>query len=201
MTNAQIIELIGYVGSALVLISFLMVSVVKLRLVNTVGSTIFMVYALIIHSYPTAIMNLCLVLINIRFLWKTTHSTIEYDLVPVNKGEKMVKYILDYYRNDIEKCFPGNSTDYSEANCGYIVCYKSNPVGIMLGTEKDGVLDLVLDYSSPEYRDFSVGYFLMSRLPEYGIKKLTYRGDVKNHKAYLSKIGFIEKKGIYEKAL
>ena len=70
MDKSMIIETIGYVGSALVLISFLMASVVKLRVVNSIGSTIFAIYALIIRSYPTAVMNFCLVCINLRFLWK-----------------------------------------------------------------------------------------------------------------------------------
>ena len=64
MDTATWIEIIGYAGSALVLVSFLMSSVVKLRIVNTIGSLIFAVYALIIKSYPTAILNICLVCIN-----------------------------------------------------------------------------------------------------------------------------------------
>ena len=37
----MIIELIGYLGSALVVFSMLMTSIVKLRVVNTVGCVIF----------------------------------------------------------------------------------------------------------------------------------------------------------------
>ena len=70
METATIYEIIGYVGSALVLVSFLMASVVKLRIVNSVGSLIFAVYALLIKSYPTMVMNICLVLINLYYLWK-----------------------------------------------------------------------------------------------------------------------------------
>ena len=61
MDSGMIIEMIGYLGSVLVLISFLMSSVVKLRVINAVGSLVFAGYALIIHSYPTALMNFCLV--------------------------------------------------------------------------------------------------------------------------------------------
>ena len=39
------IELIGYLGSALVVASMLMSSVVKLRVINTIGSGIFAAYA------------------------------------------------------------------------------------------------------------------------------------------------------------
>lgn len=38
MNTSSLIEAVGYLGSALVLVSFLMSSVVKLRVVNTVGS-------------------------------------------------------------------------------------------------------------------------------------------------------------------
>ena len=40
MNSSVLIEMIGYVGSALVLISFLMTSVVKLRVINAIGGTI-----------------------------------------------------------------------------------------------------------------------------------------------------------------
>ena len=48
--NNTFIETIGYLGSSLVLVSFLMASVAKLRIVNSVGSVIFTIYAFIIHS-------------------------------------------------------------------------------------------------------------------------------------------------------
>ena len=66
----MIIELIGYFGSLLVVVSMLMTSVIKLRIINTVGSLIFTVYALIIKSYPTALMNFSLVLINVYNLYR-----------------------------------------------------------------------------------------------------------------------------------
>ena len=57
MNTQTIWELIGYLASLLVLISLLMTSVVKLRIINLIGSFIFAVYALAIRSYPTAVMN------------------------------------------------------------------------------------------------------------------------------------------------
>ena len=46
--NLSIYEWIGYIGSAIVLISFMMTSVVKLRLVNMAGSVITMIYGFMI---------------------------------------------------------------------------------------------------------------------------------------------------------
>ena len=90
MDTATLIEAIGYAGSALVLVSFLMSSVVKLRIVNTVGSLIFAIYALIIRSYPTAVMNICLVCINLYYLWKLRHKDSSYRLLSLQQGEAFV---------------------------------------------------------------------------------------------------------------
>lgn len=68
MNTAMIIEMVGYLGSVLVVISMLMTSVRRLRVVNSVGAGIFTIYALIIQSYPTALMNFCLVVINVYHL-------------------------------------------------------------------------------------------------------------------------------------
>lgn len=74
------VELIGYLGSVLVVVSMLMSSVVKLRVINTIGSGIFAGYALLIHSYPTALMNACLVGINLYNLVRLRQGDRSYDL-------------------------------------------------------------------------------------------------------------------------
>ena len=71
-----VIELIGYLGSILVLMSMLMSSVIKLRIINTVGSIIFTFYAFAIQTYPTAILNVILVGVNIYNIIKLLKSTI-----------------------------------------------------------------------------------------------------------------------------
>ena len=80
MSNHMLIELVGYISSILVLIAFLMSSVVKLRIVNSIGSFMFAVYALLIQSYPTALMNLCLVGINIYYLVRLKKPDRQFDL-------------------------------------------------------------------------------------------------------------------------
>ena len=199
-TSKVIIEAIGYLSSFLVLISFLMVSVFKLRVVNSIGSIIFTIYAFIIHSYPTAIMNMCLVLINIYYLVKMSRKAENvYSFVKVDVNDSLLKYTIDRYREDIEKCFPGISMDFTAANSNYVVCHEGKPAGILLGIRHHDDVEILLDYSIPEYRDFSIGKFLFSKLPEDGIKTLIYRGSDAHHKDYLAKTGFINKGGYYEK--
>ncbi len=199
-TSKIIIEAIGYTGSALVLVSFLMVSVFKLRVVNSIGSIIFTVYAIIIHSYPTAVMNACLVMINVYYLIKMSKQKEQvYDFVKTDTNDSLLRYTIKKYEDDIKKCFPGIDLTLSGANCSYVICHDGKPAGILIGEEKDKTIDILLDYSLPEYRDFSIGQFLFSKLPAEGIKALTYKGSDEFHKAYLAKTGFVNKGGYYEK--
>lgn len=201
MNTQTIIELVGYIGSALVLISFLMVSVVKLRIVNSIGSIVCVIYGLIIHAYPTVVMNLCLVAINLYYLIKMSNTEKSYDLVKINVGDALAKYTIDLYKKDMVKCFPGISLDFEGANRGYVVCHEGKPVGITLGREENRAIELMLDYSIPEYRDFSIGSFLMSNMAVDGIDKVIYTGSDENHKAYLKGTGFKEVGDHYEKTL
>ena len=200
--NAMI-ELIGYLGSALVVVSMLMSSVVKLRVINTIGSGIFAAYALMIHSYPTALMNICLVGINIYNLLKLRQKGPSYDLVDAAQRDGLLHYLLDYYREDIQTYFPGFPGAGAAADRAYIVCCSGNPAGVLLGTERaPGTLQVTLDYSTPTYRDCSIGSYLYSKLPSKGIDTLVFPGNGSQaHAAYLAKMGFLEENGVYMKKL
>ena len=201
MNTTAIIELAGYLGSTLVVVSMLMSSVVKLRVINTIGSVISATYALIIHSYPLALMNICLIIINCYNLIKLLRSEQEYDLIPANPGDAFLVYFIDNYRQDIQNFFQGADLALSASDTAYIVCCGTTPAGLLLGNTSAGVLDIAVDYTTPAYRDCSVGKYLYSRLPEYGIRKLTCSGVLKKHEGYLVKMGFVLEDGKYEKQL
>lgn len=99
------IEMDGYLGSALVVVSMLMSSVIELRVINTIGSGIFTAYALMIYSYPTALMNGFLIGLIVYNLIRLTQKDRSYDLVEGAQGEGRLRYLLDYYREDIGHTF------------------------------------------------------------------------------------------------
>lgn len=201
MNTHVLIEAFGYLGSLLVLVSMLMTSVVKLRIINTIGSLIFTVYAFIIKSYPTALMNFCLVLINLHFLWKMTRMDKEYEVVECDRNDIILKYLVEHYRNDIEGIFPGIDLELRDIDRAYVVLCQAKPVGITLGKADGDELELKLDYSIPEFRDFSIGSFLFDYLGKHGVRKLIYRGPDENHRAYLNDQGFVKEKDAYVKTL
>ena len=187
---SAVLEAIGYVGSALVLVSFLMTSVVRLRIVNMCGSLISFVYALIVHAIPLAVMNAALVAINLYFLWKTGQTKANYTLLKMAPQDPFLQHLLSAYQSDIRKCFPHVDPQAPQAALAYVILCEDAPAGVVLGTAADGQLDLYLDYSLPKYRDYSMGRFLKEKLPAEGYTQLRYAGSTENHEAYLKKMHF-----------
>ncbi len=63
-------ELVGYLGSLGVLVSFLFKDMRKLRIINTIGCILFVVYGSLLNSPPIIITNVAITIINIYFLMK-----------------------------------------------------------------------------------------------------------------------------------
>lgn len=205
MDTRMIVELVGYFGSALVLLSFLMTSVFKLRIINAAGGVICTIYALIIHAYPTALMNTCLVIINIYYLIRIRKTERAYNFVEGEAQEPLIHYLLNYYKEDIMKYFPafqGADESLLQYDAAYIVCHNAEPAGIFLGKRRrDGEVEVALDYSTPTYRDCSVGKYLYGRLREQGVRKLTFMGKAGAHESYLQTMGFQKQGETYMKDL
>lgn len=192
MTTETLIQAIGYFSTVLILISFLMTSVVKLRLLNLAGSVIFVVFAFLTGSYPTAIMNIGLCLINIYFLirlWRSKRLTL---MLPIETDNAYLREFVKLYREDISRYFPDFDPAAPQADTAYFVYYDMNPVGLCMGRRRpDGSLELCLDYTTPQYRDASVGRFLYPHLlGEAGFTALEFPKASERHAAYLRKVGF-----------
>ncbi len=90
MNVSTIIELVGYTGSLLVIISMLMTSLTKLRVVNSIGCIVFATYALIIKSYPTAAMQACLLIINCIGLYNLSKNKKQYSITELKNGDSYI---------------------------------------------------------------------------------------------------------------
>lgn len=195
MNENTVIEFIGYFGSILVLVSMLMTSVVRLRLINLAGSVIFAVYAIIIRSYPTAFMNLALAGINIYFLIRILKEQKIYDAVRTEMNDGYFSYLLDRYHDDIKFCFPDFSNENASSDVTYLICCDSDPACLFMGkVVGDGELEVILDYATPVYRDASAGRFLYRQLAADGYRSLAFRQRSDVHESFLRKTGYEDKK-------
>ena len=186
----MIIELIGYFGSLLVVVSMLMTSVVRLRIINSIGSMIFTCYALIIKSYPTALMNFSLVVINVYNLYRLLKVQKDYSVVPLSADEAFYQYFLNRFEKNIRRFFPSfdKNAAYSKM---YMICCKTDAAGILLGNDgEEGEINVAVDYATPAYRDCSAGKHLYRYLEDRGITKLTISDCSFWHRSYLRHMGF-----------
>ncbi len=70
--NFSSTEIIGYIASFIVLVSFLMKDITKLRIINSIGCVMFVAYGILLgFSIPIIFTNVAIVGINIYYLIKT----------------------------------------------------------------------------------------------------------------------------------
>lgn len=62
------IELIGYLGMGLILISFMMKDIKLVRTINVMGAILSATYGILTNTWATAILNFSLIIINVIYL-------------------------------------------------------------------------------------------------------------------------------------
>ena len=197
------LELFGYLGTALVIVSMLMTSVVRLRVINVIGSVISGIYAVLIGAVPMVLMNFCLITINLFNLYRLLHTKRQFEIVKSAGTDAFVQYFLSHNSKDIENFFTEFQAVSCECMTAYMVCCNGDPAGILLGQQdSNGTIDVLIDYSVPAYRDCSVGGYLYQNLPALGVSKLVCaQSAAASHQAYLEKMGFTKTDGQYMKVL
>jgi uncharacterized protein YacL len=69
------LEIFGYIGSIMLMISMMMTSMVKLRIINIIGSIISTIYAIIHGAYAVVFLNVGISSINIFHLIRALRAT------------------------------------------------------------------------------------------------------------------------------
>jgi len=62
------VELIGYAASAFVLLSFFMKKMILLRIINVIGCALFVLYGVLLWSFPIILTNVAIVIVNTYFV-------------------------------------------------------------------------------------------------------------------------------------
>jgi hypothetical protein len=63
-------DIFGYAGTVIILYSFIIEIIYKLRFINSIGSVFWILYGIGILAWPTIIVNSCILLIHIFWLIK-----------------------------------------------------------------------------------------------------------------------------------
>lgn len=189
-----IVEWIGYIASGFVLISLMMASILRLRILNLIGAAIFCIYGLLIESYPVAVMNFLIVLSNIYYLLKFRKIKDEFTIMETSNSLFMGRFIEINYK-EIKHFFPRFAFKNEVHNISFYILRNMTVAGIFVASHYDtNTLRVVLDYVTPEYRDFKIGNYIHHQLIKYfltkGYRKLLCKTDSAEHIRYLQKMGY-----------
>jgi hypothetical protein len=193
MNEVNYLEIFGYLASVLVAISLMMSAIIKLRIINLIGSTCFAVYGFLIGALPVGLLNGFIALINIYYLIQIYSAKEYFKTLKLSSGSEYVNYFLNYYKNDILKFIPSfNFEKIVDLNV-LVILRNTNPAGIILYNNIEPHTILIeLDYVIPGYRDFKIGEFAFNEFKKDGITKIYSEPGNSIHKKYLNKMGFAE---------
>jgi len=198
MNNQVMWEVIGYIGSALVLVSLLMTSIVKLRVINAVGCVVFSTYAFVINSIPTAIMNVALFVIDVVFLIKLLSAKSSFSSVKASAADPLVEHFCKQFSADIIQYF--DTDNISSADCVMVTFDKETVAGVLAGVSDGNRLKLIIDYTTPQYRDCKVAPYIYGVLAE-SYSELVYAGANEKHIPFCQKMGYEKHDGEYVKQI
>jgi len=192
-----VLEIIGYAASVIIAISLMMSSLLKLRLINLVGSTMFSVYGFAIGAIPVGVLNGFIALINIYYLVKMNPVKDYYKILHVRPDNFYLGEFVEFYAADIRKFFPSFQFDPIKNKYSFFVLRNMAAAGVVLARElNSNTLIIGLDYVTPEYRDLKPGKFIYQSQKDLfkkaGYNKLVSYPENKFHEKYLKKMGFAE---------
>ena len=183
MEHKLFFEIIGYSGTILVILSMMMTSLIKLRVINMCGSIFSMIYAIISNTLPIVLMNGALFIINLIQLIRSLNRDLNFSYKKVSTNELCFKHFIEVYINDITKYF--KDLIFIGMEEVYLVFIDTELVGILVGTTKKDTFDVLVDYAIPKYRDMSIGKYLYPILKKYNVSKIIQKNNCNQHIKYL----------------
>lgn len=180
------LELLGWVGSAVLVWSLLQTRILRLRALNLLGCLILIGYNAAIQVWPMVGLNVVLAGINIWYLrgmLATRHDAATYQVVEVGVHDQFLAHTLRVHGADIARFNPGFRWPPADAGpatgsgpaadpgsggpverSAFLVVRADEVVGVVLAhAEPHGVAQIDLDYVTQRFRDFTPGEFVYRR--------------------------------------
>ena len=192
------LEVIGWVGSAVLVWSLAQARVVRFRALNLAASVVLTGYNAALGVWPMVAMNAVIAGLDVYHLvrlLRTRDDDAVYEVVEVQADDAYLAHVLSRHAADIERHNPGFAWSPGEADrTAYLVLKDVETVGVVLLTD-DGAGEgrVELDYVVPRFRDFSVGKFVYRRggdLAGRGLRRLVASTRMPDAAEYFPRVGF-----------
>ena len=198
-----LLEIVGWTGSALVILSLAQARVLRFRVLNLVGALLAVLYNAVLGIWPFAVMNAVIAVIDVYWLWRLLterHDPAAYSVVEVGPRDAYLAHVIDSHLDDIRRFQPSYAAPGDDAlRWAFVVQRDSETVGAVVvrdGGAGTGVVEL--DYVTPRFRDFTPGEFVYERsgmFAQHGVSRLVADRELSAHADYLRRVGFRASEG------
>ena len=198
------LEIVGWVGSAVLVVSLLQTRVMRFRVLNTISCVLLVGYNAVLGVWPMVALNVVLVVVNLAVvvrLLRQRHDERVYEAVPMSPDEPFLRRLLERHRADIARFNPDLPADLpGAARHAFVVSTGDEVVGVVLARpgERPGEEQVLLDYVLPPYRDFTPGEFVFRAggpFDALGARTVVASAGMAASERYLRAVGFVDEDG------
>jgi len=158
------VDLLGWCGSTLLIVSLVQTRVLRLRLLNLCASSILIVFNSLVHVWPMVAMNIATATINVYFIRRLLTQRQTFHVLEVQPRDAYFQHFLTVHVKDLRRFFP--AFEGTEADdLAFQVQTGDETVGCVLIRPEGDLARVLLDYVTPRYRDFSPGEFVWRSNP------------------------------------
>lgn len=186
-----ILEAFGYIGTVLVIVSMLMTSIFKLRIINICGSVISTIYSALVGAWPIVVMNACLAVINLYQIAIYLKKHREFTAVKARYDDGSLLHFISFYKDGIKSEFPEYDFNIDEKSDIWLIYRENNIVSVLLGKIEAETFIVDVNYALSKYKSNSDNY-IIELLKSRNIKRIIANGGSNSRNKKLKKLGFCE---------
>lgn len=199
-------EAIGYVASALVVVSLAMTSVVRLRTISLVGSVTFVAYGVLLGSVPLVITNAAIAVLNVWFLRAELGGKRQLGATEIAVDAPFLVDFVRFHLADIHRFQPGFELPAPAPDVLALLLLRDGlPAGALVGRVHGGELEVLLDHVTKPYRDSQLSQWLYGKgsavFTRRGVDRIVTAPGEEAHRTYLERNGFHREGDRYVRAL
>ena len=189
-------QVVGWAGSALVVVSLMDSRLVRFRWVNLAGAVLATAFNAALRIWPFVVMNAAIAVIDGYWLWRLyreRHDEKVYEVVELAPDDAYLRHVLAVHADDVALYRTPDPAPDDAARLAFLVARRDETVGAVIVADRgDGVGQVELDWVTPRFRDFTPGEFVYRKsgvFAAHGFRRLVTR-EIRGQEEYLARVGF-----------
>ena len=150
-------EIVGWTGSALVVISLIVPSIRKFRTLNLIGSLIATVYNVAFGIWPYAAMNAVIAVIDLYWLFRLVATKRDYRVIPVEASSRIVEDFVSVHEAELLGAFPRFAPEALTGADAYLLMSGDEIAGIFAHGRGEREGRILCDFVTERHRDLAPG--------------------------------------------